>query len=129
VTITVLAADDDADVLHLIEIKLGRAGFEVLTAADGETAVDLALAEQPDVVITEALLSKVDGLEVVRQIKENADPTPLVLILSGKDKDEDITAGLVSRADDFISKPFSPDVLLERIRVGLLRAEVPTTTE
>lgn len=128
-TIRVLAADDDADVLHLVEIKLGRAGYKVITAADGEAAIDLASAEQPDVVITEALLPKLDGLEVVRRIKENADPAPLVLILSGNDKDEDVAAGFASGADDYIGKPFSPDVLIERIRVALIRAEMPITTE
>ena len=122
VTTRVLVVDDDPDVLRLLEIKLGRAGFEVLTAHDGEAALDAARKESPDVVVTGFLLPKLDGLEVARQIKAGVDPAPVVLFLSVKNRAEDIAACFAAGGDDFIGKPFSPDVLIERIRVTLIKS-------
>ena len=121
-TVRVLVVDDDPDILRLLEIKLGRAGFEVTTAHDGQAAVDKALKESPDVVVTGFLLPKVDGLEVARRIKTEVDPPPLVLFLSIKNQAEEIAACFAAGADDFLSKPYSPDVLIERIRVAMIRS-------
>jgi DNA-binding response OmpR family regulator len=68
------------------------------------------------------LLPKVDGLEVARQIKATADPAPLIVFLSAEDQDDDIAAGFAAGGDDYLSKPFSPDVLIERIRVALIKS-------
>lgn len=121
-TIGVLLVDDDPDILRLLEIKLGRAGYAVTTAHDGEAAIAAAQSMTPDVVITGLLLPKVDGLEVTRQLKAQMDPAPLVLILTVKNQPEDIAACFAAGADDYISKPYSPDVLIERIKVAMIRS-------
>ena len=121
-TTRVLVVDDDPDILRLLEIKLGRAGYEVTKAPDGEAALDAAQEETPDVVVTGFLLPKVDGVGVTRRLKSELDPAPLVLFLSVKDQPEDIAACFAAGADDFISKPFSPDVVIERIKVAMIRS-------
>jgi DNA-binding response OmpR family regulator len=118
----VLLVDDDPDILRLLEIKLGRAGYAVTTAHDGEAAIAASQSMTPDVVITGLLLPKVDGLEVTRQLKAQMDPAPLVLILTVKNQPEDIAACFAAGADDYISKPYSPDVLIERIKVAMIRS-------
>ena len=128
-TTRVLVVDDDPDILRLLEIKLGRAGYEVTTAPDGEAALDAARKESPEVVVTGFLLPKVDGLEVARQLKSELDPAPLVLFLSVKDQPEDIAACFAAGADDFIGKPFSPDVVIERIKVTMIRSGMSITQE
>jgi DNA-binding response OmpR family regulator len=123
VTERVLIVDDDPDILRLLEIKLGRAGYEVMTAHDGEIAIETARKDLPEVVITGYLLPKLDGLEVARQIKAGVDPAPLVLFLSVKDQPEDIAACFAAGGDDFIGKPFSPDVVIERIKVAIIKSD------
>jgi DNA-binding response OmpR family regulator len=118
----VLVVDDDPDIQRLLNIKLGRAGYEVMTAPNGEAAIAAARKDAPDIVLTGYLLPKVDGLEVARQIKRSIDPPPLVLFLSVKDQPEDIAACFAAGADDFIGKPFSPDVVIERIKVAMIRS-------
>lgn len=118
----VLVVDDDPDIVRLLNIKLGRAGFEVVTASDGEAALEAARTETPDVVVTGYLLPKIDGLELARQLKSELDPAPLVVFLSIKNQPEDIAACFAAGADDFISKPYSPDVVIERIRVAMIRS-------
>lgn len=121
-TVRVLVMDDDPNVLRLLEIKLSRAGYEVLTAQDGAAGLDVAQREAPDVVVTGFLLPKVEGLEVARRLKSEMDPAPLVLFLSIKDQAEVIAACFEAGADDFISKPYSPDVVIERIKIALIRS-------
>jgi two-component system alkaline phosphatase synthesis response regulator PhoP len=119
----VLVIDEDLDTLRLIRIKLSKAGFEVFLARDGEEGLSVAMAQKPHLVIMEMMLAKVDGPTLLGRLKDEAESVPLVLILSDKGQDEDIVAGLSAGADDYMSKPFSPQVLLERIRVNLLKAE------
>ena len=121
-TARVLIVDDDPDILRLLEIKLGRAGYNVTKAVDGEAAIATAQDEVPDVVVTGFLLPKVDGLEVARQLKAQLDPAPLILFLTVKNQHEDIVACFAAGADDFISKPYSPDVVIERIKVAMIRS-------
>ena len=121
-TARVLIVDDDPDILRLLEIKLGRAGYTVTKAVDGEAAIATAQDEAPDVVVTGFLLPKVDGLEVARQLKAQLDPAPLILFLTVKNQHEDIAACFAAGADDFISKPYSPDVVIERIKVAMIRS-------
>ena len=118
----VLVVDDNQDVLHLLEIKLGKDGYNVLTAKDGEQGLLLAQEQTPDVVLLETMLPVLGGLALVRRLKSEVSPVPLVILLTSKSSDEDIRAGFSAGADDFISKPFSPRVLEERIRVNLIKA-------
>lgn len=119
----VLVIDEDLDTLRLISIKLSKAGFEVFLARDGEEGLSVAMAQKPHLIIMEVLLAKVDGPVLLGRLKAEVEPAPLVLILSDKDQDENIAAGLSAGADDYMSKPFSPQVLQERVRVNLIKAE------
>lgn len=119
----VLVIDEDLNTLHLIDVKLKKAGFELLLARDGEEGLTQALAQKPDLVITDMLLAKIDGLALIGRLKAELDPAPLVLILSEKNQDEDFAAALAAGADDYMSKPFSPHVLQERVRVNLIKAD------
>lgn len=120
-SIKVLVADSGADVRHLLEVRLRQAGYQVITAASGDGAAGLAEAEQPDVVVAGVRLPGLDGLTLTRRLKAQANP-PLVILLTIMTRDQDIAAGFAAGADDYLLKPFSPLVLLERLRVTLIRA-------
>jgi two-component system, OmpR family, alkaline phosphatase synthesis response regulator PhoP len=120
--IKILAVDDEPDVLRLVEIKLKKAGFDVLTARDGEEGMRKALAEKPDVVLLDVMMPKMDGYTAAQQIKASADPTPIVIMLTAKGQEADVVRGLKGGADDYVVKPFSPRELIARINVALIRA-------
>jgi len=113
----ILVAEDDLDIRELIAISLRYAGYEVIPAADGQQAVDLTIAEKPDLIILDVQMPRVSGFEALEQIKvkpEFAD-TPVV-ILSAKGQESEIQAGLELGATQYILKPFSPDELINKIK-------------
>jgi len=118
----VLAVDDEPQVLRLIEVKLRKAGFDVLTARDGEEGLSTALSERPDVVLLDVMMPRMDGFTAASKIKEQLDPAPLILMLTAKGQESDVVRGLSGGADDYIIKPFSPRELLARINVALIKA-------
>jgi two-component system alkaline phosphatase synthesis response regulator PhoP len=121
-SIRVLAVDDEPDVLRLVEIKLKKAGFEVLTARDGEDGLNRAVAEQPDVVLMDVMMPRMDGYTAVAKIKEQLQPAPIILMLTAKGQESDVVRGLAGGADDYIIKPFAPRELIARINVALIKA-------
>ena len=121
-TIKVLAVDDEDDVRRLIQIKLKKAGFEVVTAVNGEEAVAKCKAEQPDVVIMDWMMPKMDGPTATAKIKAECDPAPIVLMLTAKGAESDVIMGLSGGADDYIVKPFAPRELIARVNVALVKA-------
>jgi two-component system alkaline phosphatase synthesis response regulator PhoP len=123
--IRILAVDDEPDVLRLVEIKLKKVGFEVLTARDGEEGLNKAVAERPDVVLMDVMMPKMDGFTAAGKIKAQMDPAPLVLMLTAKGQEADVVQGLSSGADDYLIKPFSPRELIARINVALIKAGKP----
>ena len=121
-SIRVLAIDDEADVLHLLEIKLKKAGFTVSTAQDGIEGVEKALAEKPDLMLVDVMMPGKDGFQVVSEVRKKlGDKSPICIFLTAKGQDADVMKGLGEGADDYIIKPFSPRELIERIRLTLLR--------
>ena len=118
----VLAVDDAPDVRRLIEIKLKKAGFEVLTAVDGQDGLNQALTKKPDVVLMDVMMPKMDGFTAAREIKTQADPAPVILMLTAKGEESDVMQGLTGGADDYIVKPFAPRELISRIKVAMIRA-------
>ena len=120
--IKILTVDDEPDVRRLIEIKLKKAGFEVITAADGEEGVEKAKAENPDLVLMDVMMPKMDGYTAVEKIKSEMDPAPLVMMLTAKGTEDDVMKGLVGGADDYITKPFAPRELVARVKVVLIKA-------
>jgi DNA-binding response OmpR family regulator len=121
-TIKVLVVDDEDDVRRLIKIKLSKAGFEVVTAANGEEGVTVCKQEKPDVVIMDWMMPKMDGPSATKIIKEKVEPSPIILMLTAKGTENDVIVGLGGGADDYIVKPFAPRELIARINVALVKA-------
>ncbi len=115
-----LVVDDDRVLADVLAFTLRREGFTVLLAHDGETALQRWAAEQPDLLVLDVNLPKIDGFAVCRRIREQAD-TPILLLTVREDED-DIVHGLGLGADDYITKPFSPRQLVARARAILRRA-------
>jgi two-component system phosphate regulon response regulator PhoB len=115
--------DDEPDILRLIEIKLAKAGFEVLIASDGEEGLRLALTEKPALMIVDVMMPGLDGYQVVAQAKERlGDEAPLAIFLTAKGQESDVVQAFASGADDYLMKPFSPQELVERITITLMKA-------
>ena len=121
----ILIVDDDHDLLEAVGLgmQLQWQGAEVVTATDGELGLDVFFEQQPDVVLLDVGLPRLDGFEVLRRIREVSD-TP-VLMLTARGDELDKVRGLEIGADDYVTKPFSPLELLARIKAVLRRAELP----
>lgn len=117
----VLIVDDDLALTDILSFTMRRAGYEVVPANDGVTALERWEAEAPDLVILDLNLPNLDGLEVCRRIRAKSE-IPIV-ILSIRDRDEDVMASLKSGADDYIVKPFSPKQLIVRLE-SVLRPDL-----
>ena len=118
----VLVVDDERDILELIRYNLEREGYAVDTVKSGEEALLLSSRITPALVILDLMLPGLDGLEVCRRLKRNdATKSIPVLMLTAKTEDSDIVTGLEMGADDYITKPFSPKVLVARVRATLRR--------
>jgi len=115
----VLIADDDADLLDLMTYALRREGYTVLAAIDGKQALQRFEAETPDIVLMDVNLPKVNGFEVLRRIRQDAE-TPLIM-LTACDEEEDVVRGLQLGADDYVPKPFSVKQLTHRMKAVLRR--------
>ena len=115
-----LVVDDDRVLADVVAFTLRREGFQVTRAFDGESALQLWAQEQPDLVVLDVNLPKIDGFTVCRQIRKQAD-TP-ILLLTVRDEEDDIIHGLDLGADDYITKPFSPRQLIARAQAVLRRA-------
>lgn len=119
---TVLVVDDEPDILELIRFNLEREGYTVRTVASGEEALAAAAQLMPDIVVLDLMLPGLDGIEVCRRLKREAGTQAVpVLMLTAKTEDTDIVTGLEIGADDYVTKPFSPKVLIARIRALLRR--------
>jgi two-component system phosphate regulon response regulator PhoB len=119
---TILAIDDEKDLIELVRYNLEKEGFQVKGAHDGETGLALAIHEKPDVVLVDLMLPGIDGLEVCRQLKSNSRTAAIPLImLTAKSSESDRVVGLELGADDYVVKPFSPRELVARIRALLRR--------
>jgi len=119
---TILIVDDEQDILELIEYNLKNEGYSILTAQAGEQAIKIAKQSLPDLIVLDLMLPGIDGLEVTRYLRstEQTRDMPIVM-LTAKGEESDIITGLELGANDYISKPFSPKVLVARIRAILRR--------
>lgn len=116
----ILVIEDDPSILRGLQLNLGMEGYVVRSALDGETGLQLARTEKPDLVVVDVMLPRLGGLEVVREIRRD-DPDLPVLILSAKGQESDKVAGLQFGADDYMVKPFGLKELLARIDALLRR--------
>ena len=116
----ILVVEDEPQIANFIKRGLRHEGYNVIVAPDGETGLDMAFGELPDLIILDIMLPGIDGLTVCRQIREGELQTP-VLMLTAKDAVPDRVAGLEAGADDYLVKPFDLTELLARIRALLRR--------
>ena len=116
----ILVVDDEIYIVHILDFSLGMEGYEVLTALDGEQALEKARAGHPDLIVLDIMMPKLDGYETCKMLK--ADPATKdipVILLSAKGRNVDQKVGFEVGADDYITKPFSPRKLVERINALL----------
>jgi DNA-binding response OmpR family regulator len=118
----VLVADDDPDIVALVRFRLERDGYEVLSAPDGETALDRALARPPDLALLDVTMPRLDGYEVTRRLRAHGPTTTIpIILLTARVQEHDVARGFEAGADDYVTKPFSPQVLGERVQAALGR--------
>lgn len=112
----VLVADDDEDILALVQLRLSRSGFEVIVARDGQEALQLAQDRHPDLAVLDWMMPKATGLEVLRAIRADSATADIpVVLLTARASENDIQEGLDAGAVDYIAKPFSPQELAARV--------------
>jgi DNA-binding response OmpR family regulator len=121
---TILVVDDERNIVELLRLYLEQEGWSVLSAYDGEEALALHKRHEPDLVILDLMLPRIDGLEVCRELRRRGD-TP-VLMLTARSDDVDAIVGLELGADDYVTKPFNPRALVARIKAILRRTDATT---
>lgn len=126
----ILVVDDEEDILKLVEYNLMQEGFQAKTSTSGEEALKLAREEHPDLIVLDLMLPGIDGLDICKLLKADSDTASIpVLMLTAKGEETDIVKGLELGADDYITKPFSPKVLVARVKSVLRRYAQPEISE
>jgi two-component system alkaline phosphatase synthesis response regulator PhoP len=116
----ILVVDDEVYIVHILDFSLGMEGYEVVTALDGEEALAKVKKEQPDLIVLDIMMPKLDGYETCRILKSDPETQQIpVILLSAKGRNVDQQMGFQVGADDYITKPFSPRKLVERIKLIL----------
>jgi DNA-binding response OmpR family regulator len=116
----ILAADDDEDILELVAFRLGRSGYTVVQARDGEEALQLATEHRPDVAVLDVGMPKLDGLEVTRRLRGQEATSKLpIILLTAWVQESDVERGFAAGATDYVRKPFSPMELVARVQAAL----------
>lgn len=118
----VLVVDDEQSIVTLLQYNLQQAGYEVITAMDGEEGKNIALEQNLDLIILDLMLPKLDGIEVCKQLRQQKVATP-ILMLTAKDDEFDKVLGLELGADDYMTKPFSPREVVARVKAILRRTQ------
>ncbi len=119
---TVLIVEDEKPISDILKYNLSKEGYAVITAFDGEEALDKALFEDPDLILLDVMLPKLDGFQVCRKIREKMN-TPIIM-LTAKEEEVDKVLGLELGADDYITKPFSMREVIARIKANLRRISI-----
>lgn len=128
----VLIVDDERPIVDILKYNLEKDGYNTIEAYDGAQAVELALSQNPDIILLDVMLPKMDGFEVCRKVREKKPSIP-ILMLTAREEEVDKVLGLELGADDYITKPFSVRELMARIKANLRRSnteqpEVSTET-
>ncbi len=129
---TILVVEDEEDIRELLKYNLEKEGYQVIGAATGEEALKTMRGRLPDLMLLDLMLPGLDGLEVCRRIRSEPQTRDLpIIMLTAKGEEADIVTGLELGADDYITKPFSPRVLLARLHAALRRRSLqpPAATE
>ncbi len=120
----ILVVDDEPHILEIVRAYLAREGHEVSTAADGETALAMAMADAPDLIVLDVMLPRRSGFDVLRDLRAGGSAAAVVM-LTARDELVDRVAGLEIGADDYVTKPFEPRELVARVGAVLRRAGTP----
>lgn len=119
----ILVIEDELSIATLLQYNLKQAGYEVLIAHDGEEGLQVAVSQQPDLILLDLMLPKRDGMEVCKELRIRKLETPIIM-LTAKDDEFDKVLGLELGADDYMTKPFSPREVLARVKAVLRRSKV-----
>ena len=119
--------EDEPSIADVVSLYLRRAGFKVVIARDGESALEILKAQLPDLIVLDLMLPKVDGLEITRWLRDRSD-VPIIM-LTARREEADRIAGLEMGADDYVVKPFSPQELVSRVRAVLRRTQPKTESQ
>ena len=120
----VLAVDDEPRILKLVQHHLGSAGYRVVTATNGRNALEMAQQHAPDLIVLDLMLPRMDGFEVCKRLREFSQAA--VIMLTAKNEEQDKVQGFEVGADDYLTKPFSPQELIARVKAVLRRTAVLT---
>lgn len=116
----ILVCDDEPSILNILEFSLASEGYQVVAAADGDRALALAASEDPDLIILDVMMPRRTGIEVCRLLKQGRETAHIpVILLTARGRREDREAGQQAGADSYITKPFSPQRLLEKVQAML----------
>lgn len=120
---TILLVEDEESIVELVRYNLSRAGYLVHVALSGEDALTALKTVAPDLILLDIMLPQIDGIEVCRRLRRNerTEHTPIIM-LTARGEESDIITGLETGADDYVTKPFSPKVLMARIKAVLRRS-------
>ena len=116
----ILVVDDEIYIVHILDFSLGMEGYEVVTALDGEQALEKVAQQKPDLIVLDIMMPKLDGYETCKALKSKPETKDIpVILLSAKGRNVDQKTGFEVGADDYITKPFSPRKLVDRINAIL----------
>jgi len=121
----ILVVEDEEDIRELLAYNLTREGFRVAAAESGELGLEIARQESPDLIVLDLMLPGMNGIEICRKLKAESQTQRIpVIILTARGEEEDIVAGFAAGADDYVTKPFSPRVLIARVGANLRRKAI-----
>jgi len=125
---SVLIVDDEKNIVDILGFNLEQEGFEVISAYDGKTAIDMYLQHKPSLILLDVMLPLIDGFEVCRRIRESDKVTPIIM-LTAREEETDKVLGLDIGADDYITKPFSLRELEARVKANIRRMDIRVPEE
>ena len=124
----ILVVDDERHIVRLVEVNLQRAGYDVVSAYDGVEALEKITAEKPEMIILDVMMPRMDGFEVLKELRGNAETKDIpVIMLTAKAQDADIFKGWSSGVDSYLTKPFNPRELLAFVERIFQSLEHPAT--
>lgn len=126
----ILVVDDEADILEFLSYNLNKEGAKVYTADNGLAAIEIARSKKPDLILLDVMMPEMDGVETCMQLREKPDTKNIIIaFLTARGEDYSQIAGFEAGADDYITKPIKPRVLISRLKALLRRKETSTQTE
>ena len=120
---SILIVEDEQNIVDILSFNLSREGYDTLEAYDGPTGLQLALEQDPDLILLDLMLPGMDGFEVCRQVRESGSSTPIIM-LTAREEETDKVLGLELGADDYITKPFAMRELMARVKANIRRVDM-----